>query len=63
MIFKKNLLAFVILIPFVFSSCSKDDVAEATIVNSKVYNLGAEELQEYQVQLPLSKKVMQHLSN
>jgi plastocyanin len=41
---RKNLVAFVMLVPFVFSSCSKDDatVPEATVVNSKVYDLGAE---------------------
>jgi hypothetical protein len=40
----KILLALVLVIPFIFSSCSKDDAAipEATVVNSKVYDLGAE---------------------
>jgi plastocyanin len=39
---RKNLLSLVMLVPFVFSSCSKDDVPATTVVNSKVYDLGAE---------------------
>jgi hypothetical protein len=38
---RKSLLSLVMLIPFVFSSCSKDDVPAVTVVNSKVYDLGA----------------------
>jgi hypothetical protein len=38
---RKSVLALVMLIPFVFSSCSKDDAPAATVVNSKVYDLGA----------------------
>jgi hypothetical protein len=30
----------VLVIPFVFSSCSKDDAPSVTAVNSKVYDLG-----------------------
>jgi hypothetical protein len=29
-----------LVIPFVFSSCSKDDAPSVTAVNSKVYDLG-----------------------
>jgi hypothetical protein len=37
---KKSLLSLVLVIPFVFSSCSKDDAPSVTAVNSKVYDLG-----------------------
>ena len=38
---KKNLLLLVMVIPFIFSSCSNDDEPAPTVVNSKVYDLGA----------------------
>jgi hypothetical protein len=37
---RKSLLSLVLVIPFVFSSCSKDDAPSVTAVNSKVYDLG-----------------------
>jgi uncharacterized protein YerC len=37
---RKSLLALVLVIPFIFSSCSKDDGPTVTAVNSKVYDLG-----------------------
>jgi hypothetical protein len=37
---RKSLLALVLVIPFIFSGCSKDDAPTVTAVNSKVYDLG-----------------------
>ena len=39
--FRKSILAIVMVTPFLFSSCSKDDAPMVTIVNSQVYDLGA----------------------
>jgi hypothetical protein len=36
----KSLLALVLVIPFIFSGCSKNDAPTVTAVNSKVYDLG-----------------------
>jgi hypothetical protein len=38
---RKSFLLFVMVIPFLFSNCSKDDVPAPTVLNSKVYDLGA----------------------
>lgn len=39
---KKSLVVLVMLVPFIFSSCNNDDDAPApTVLNSKVYDLGA----------------------
>jgi hypothetical protein len=37
---RKSLLSLVLIIPFLFGSCSKDDAPSVTAVNSKVYDLG-----------------------
>ena len=37
----KTLFSLVMLIPFLFVSCSKDEVPAATVVNSKVFDIGA----------------------
>ena len=37
---RKSFLALMLVVPFLFSSCSKDDAASVTAVNSKVYDLG-----------------------
>jgi protein tyrosine phosphatase (PTP) superfamily phosphohydrolase (DUF442 family) len=37
---RKSLLSLVLVIPFLFSSCSNDDGPAVTVVNSKVYDLG-----------------------
>jgi hypothetical protein len=37
---RKVYYLLVLVIPFVFSSCSKDDAPSVTAVNSKVYDLG-----------------------
>jgi hypothetical protein len=39
--FKKNILSIALLLPFVFSSCTKEDVPAATVVNSKVFALSS----------------------
>jgi hypothetical protein len=36
---KRNLLSIALLLPFVFSSCTKDDMPAETVVNSKVFTL------------------------
>jgi hypothetical protein len=38
--FKRNYLSIALLLPFVFSSCTKDDMPAPTVVNSKVFVLG-----------------------
>jgi hypothetical protein len=38
---KKNILSIALLLPFVFSSCTKEDVPAATVVNSKVFALSS----------------------
>jgi hypothetical protein len=37
----KNILSIALLLPFVFSSCTKEDVPAATVVNSKVFALSS----------------------
>jgi hypothetical protein len=37
---RKSLLSIVLIIPFIFSSCSKDDAPSVTALNSKIYDLG-----------------------
>jgi hypothetical protein len=48
----------VLVIPFVFSSCSKDDAPSVTAVNSKVYDLGTVGTAGVSGRLPLLKTVM-----
>ena len=38
---KKSLVLLLMVFPFIFSSCTKDDEPAPTVVNSKVYDLGA----------------------
>jgi protein tyrosine phosphatase (PTP) superfamily phosphohydrolase (DUF442 family) len=38
---RKGLLFLVLALPFIFSSCTKDDAPAPTVLNSKIYNLGA----------------------
>ncbi|MBG6060467.1 hypothetical protein IWX83_000230 [Flavobacterium sp. CG_9.1] len=40
--FKEKLVVLLMVVPFIFSSCTKDDVPAPTVVNSKVYDLGAD---------------------
>jgi hypothetical protein len=49
--FKRNYLSIALLLPFVFSSCTKDDMPAPTVVNSKVFVLGTVELLEF-LELP-----------
>jgi plastocyanin len=38
---KRNILSIAFLLPFIFSSCTKDDMPAATVVNSKVFALSS----------------------
>jgi plastocyanin len=38
---KRNILSIAFLLPFMFSSCTKDDMPAATVVNSKVFALSS----------------------